>query len=197
MAFYCLDVRHCSKTPGTWSLLSDYRVSLEPPLLSLHSPSYDAPPQKRADRVPGAFLLGLAYICRLTPHHGEALNPSEDTGASICFQCSMVGTQKVNAGGSGLTFLEGHHRNSSNKAPMVTLKYKQTPETETKGPQTSWLDILSRPSWFLRVQIHHPNYIYIWNERKHWEFSRRGVLSFFKFFIPGLDVNVWVWGELC
>lgn len=114
-------VHRYSKTQSTWSLLSDYRVSLEPPLLLLHSPSYDAPPSPKkksgADRVPGAFLLGSAHICWLTPHHRGALKPSEkaEALAPSVFNGRWLGHEKSDAGGSGLTFLREHHENCSNK----------------------------------------------------------------------------------
>lgn len=41
-----------------------------------------------------------------------------------------LGHEKADAGGSGLTFLREHHKNCSNKALIVTFKFKQTPETE-------------------------------------------------------------------
>lgn len=136
VAFYCLECY--MKTQSTWTLLSDYRVSLEPPLLSLHSPSYDAPPfplkKKRADRVPGTFLLGSAHICWLTPHHRAALKPSEEAEALAPSVSNgrWLGHEKADAGGSGLTFLREHHKNFSNKALTVTFKFKQTLETQQR-----------------------------------------------------------------
>lgn len=122
-----------SKTHSTWSLLNDYRVSLDTPLLSLHSPNYDDPPLKiRADRVPGAFLLGSAHICWLTPHHRAALKPPEEAEALApsVFNGRWSGHEKANAGGSGVTFLREHHKNCSSKALIVTFTFKQTIETE-------------------------------------------------------------------
>lgn len=86
--------------------------------------------KERADRVPGAFLLGSAHICWLTPHHRAALKPSEEAEALApsVFNGGWLGHEKADAGGSGPTFLREHHENCSNKA--LTFTSKQTPETE-------------------------------------------------------------------
>lgn len=149
-------VHRYSKTQSTWSLLSDYRVSLEPTLLLLHSPSYDAPPpspkkKRGADRVPGAFLLGSAHICWLTPHHRAALKPSEraEALAPSVFNGRWLGHEKSDAGGSGLTFLREHHENCSNKIADLDLhiqggrRVSSQTLNSAERMQTSSLDTLS------------------------------------------------------
>lgn len=81
---------------------------------SPYSPKYDAllPLKKRADRVPGAFLLASTHICWLTPHHRAALKPSEEdeTLTPSVFNGRWLGHERANVGGSGLTFLQEHHK---------------------------------------------------------------------------------------
>lgn len=51
--------------------------------------------------MPGAFLLGSAHICWLTPHHRAALKPSEEAEALApsVFNARWLGHEENDAGG--------------------------------------------------------------------------------------------------
>lgn len=134
------------------------------------------PLKKRADRVPGAFLLGSAHICWLTPHHRAALKPSEEAEALApsVFNGRWLGHEKADAGGSGLTFLREHHKNCSNKALIMTFTFKQTPPrlSSTERLQTSLLDTLSPLlSHFWGVQTTPPKTYSIYYRFLFWLYS--------------------------
>lgn len=82
--------------------------------------------KKRADRLPGTFLLGSAHICWFSRHHRAALKPLEEAEAlaTSVFNGRCLGHKSADAGGSGLTFFPYHPKSYSNTAPIKTFPFQ-------------------------------------------------------------------------
>lgn len=100
--------------------------------------------------MPGAFLLVSTHICWLTPHHRAALKPSEEdeTLAPSVFNGRWLGHERADVGGSGLTFLQEHHKNGSNKTLIRMSSFKQTPEQHSQAADLFLIHYHPLKNWF-------------------------------------------------